>query len=116
MRIGASGRFRSARPLSVPWLSRSNASTRGLLFQLATAAGDDQTRHSTSNGRGTSHANQMIGARAQALGWFGRVREARQVYEDAARLAERRDFPDVGTNHLACATAMELVYGNAIAH
>src|SRR4029450_13970529 len=43
---------------------------------------------------------------------FGRARAARQVYEEAATLTERRDFPDVGTNHLAWATAMELAYGN----
>ena len=88
--------------------------TRRLLFQLALAAGDDQSAAEHLEwARDRPREFEMIGARAQALGWFGRVREARQVYEDAARLAERRDFPDVGTNHLAWATAMELVYGNA---
>ena len=103
-----------ARPPSVPWLSVETLPTRRLLFQLAIAAGDDQTAAQHLEwARDKPREFEMIGARAQTLGWFGRVREARQVYEDAARLAERRDFPDVGTNHLAWATAMELVYGNA---
>ncbi len=87
--------------------------TRRLLYQLATAAGEERSAAQHLEwARDKPREFDMIGARAQALGWLGRVREARQVYEEAARLAERRDFPDVGTNHLAWATAMELAYGN----
>ena len=54
----------------------------------------------------------MVGARAQVAGWAGRVDEARRLYEQAARLAERRNLADVGTSHLAWATWMEVAYGN----
>ena len=110
------GRFDDARKTAerAVALEIETLPTRRLLFQLAIAAGDDQSAAQHLEwARDKPREFEMIGARAQALGWFGRVREARQVYEDAARLAERRDFPDVGTNHLAWATAMELVYGNA---
>jgi DNA-binding winged helix-turn-helix (wHTH) protein/tetratricopeptide (TPR) repeat protein len=87
--------------------------TRCLLYQLATATGEEKSAAQHLEwARDKPREFDMIGARAQTLGWLGRVREARQVYEEAGRLAERRDFPDVGTNHLAWATAMELAYGN----
>ena len=87
--------------------------TRRLLYQLAVAAGDDDTaaRH-LDWARDKPREFDMIGARAQVAGWSGRVREARQLYEDATRMAELRNLPDVGTSHLAWATSMELAYGN----
>ena len=54
----------------------------------------------------------MIGARAQATAGPA-ASEARQLYEDAARLAELRNLPDVGTSHLAWAMSMELAYGTS---
>src|SRR5262245_63956955 len=57
----------------------------------------------------------MVGARAQVAAWSGKVREARQLYEDAARMAELRKLRDVATSYLAWATFMELAYGNGVA-
>jgi hypothetical protein len=54
----------------------------------------------------------MVGARAQVCGWLGKVRDARLLYKDAARMAELRNLADVGSSHLAWATWMELAYGN----
>jgi len=87
--------------------------TRRLLFQLALIDGDEDSaaRHLEWT-RDKPREFDMVGARAQAAGWSGRVREARQHYEDAARMAEQRDLADVGTSHLAWATSLELAYGN----
>jgi DNA-binding winged helix-turn-helix (wHTH) protein/tetratricopeptide (TPR) repeat protein len=86
--------------------------TRRLLYQLALMAGDDESaaRH-LEWARDRPREFDMIGARAQAAAWSGRVREARQLHEDAARMAESRHLPDVGTSHLASAATMEVAYG-----
>ncbi len=87
--------------------------TRRLLYQLAVIAGDQESasRH-LDWARDRPREFDMIGARAQATGWSGRVREARQLYEEAAGMAERCHLSDVGTSHLAWATSMEVAYGN----
>jgi DNA-binding winged helix-turn-helix (wHTH) protein/tetratricopeptide (TPR) repeat protein len=87
--------------------------TRRLLYQLAMIAGDQESasRH-LDWARDRPREFDMIGARAQATGWSGRVREARQLYEEAAGMAERCHLSDVGTSHLAWATSMEVAYGN----
>jgi DNA-binding winged helix-turn-helix (wHTH) protein/tetratricopeptide (TPR) repeat protein len=88
--------------------------TRRLLYQLAVAGGDEQAAAAHVDwARDKPREFDMLGARAQAAAWSGRVSEARQLYEDAARMAEVRNFTDVGTSHLAWATSMELAYGNA---
>ncbi len=88
--------------------------TRRLLYQLALIARDDHAAASHLEwARDKPREFDIVGARAQAAGWSGRVREARQLYQEAARLAELRNLPDVGISHLAWSTAMELVYGNA---
>jgi DNA-binding winged helix-turn-helix (wHTH) protein/tetratricopeptide (TPR) repeat protein len=87
--------------------------TRRLLYQLAVAAGDEQAALAHLDwARDRPREFDMVGARAQAAGWSGRVREARELYEQAARMAERRNFPDIGASHLAWSTVMELAYGN----
>ncbi len=88
--------------------------TRRLLFQLAVLAGDEAAAaHHLDWARGNSREFDMIGAQAQAAGFAGDVREARRLYEETARMAERAHLPDVATGHLAWATAMELAYGNS---
>jgi tetratricopeptide (TPR) repeat protein len=87
--------------------------TRRLMYQLAVLDGDEQAALTHLQwARDRPREFDMVGARAQAVGWSGRVREARQLYEDAARIARLRNLPDVGTSHLAWATSMELAYGN----
>jgi DNA-binding winged helix-turn-helix (wHTH) protein/tetratricopeptide (TPR) repeat protein len=87
--------------------------TRRLLYQLALIAGDDQSARRHSDwARDKPREFEMIAARAQAAGWCGKVRDARQLYEEAARMAELRHLPDVGTGHLAWAAWMELAFGN----
>lgn len=87
--------------------------TRRLLYQLAVIDGDvEGAQRHLDWAKDRPREFDMIGAHAQVLGWAGRVREARDLYEEAARQAERRNLADVGTNHLAWATWMELAYGN----
>src|SRR5215471_13129588 len=87
--------------------------TRRLLYQLAMLAGDKEeaARH-VESGRDRPREFEIVGARAQVAACAGRVREARELYERTAQMAESRNLPDVGSNHLAWATCMELVYGN----
>jgi eukaryotic-like serine/threonine-protein kinase len=87
--------------------------TRRLLYQLAIMAGDEQAagRH-LEWARDNSREFDMVGARAQAAGFAGKVREARQLYEETARMAERANLPGVATGNLAVAVSMELCYGN----
>lgn len=86
--------------------------TRRLLYQLAVMDGDDASamRH-FAWARGKPREFDMIGARAQASGWFGRLREARELYKDVDRAAALRSLPEAGTNHLAWAASMELTFG-----
>jgi hypothetical protein len=87
--------------------------TRRLLYEVAVMAGDEEAaiRH-RDWARDKPREFDMVKARAQVAGWFGRVSEARQQYEEAARMAELRNLADVATSHLAWATWMELAYGN----
>jgi tetratricopeptide (TPR) repeat protein len=88
--------------------------TRRLLYQLALIAGDERAAaRQLEWARNNSREFDMVGARAQAAGFAGRVREARTLYEEAARMAERAGLPDVGRGHLVWATSTELAYGNA---
>jgi DNA-binding winged helix-turn-helix (wHTH) protein/tetratricopeptide (TPR) repeat protein len=109
------GRFDEARETAerAAALEIETLPTRRLLYQLAIAAGDEQAaaRH-LGWARDRPREFDLVGARAQAAAWFGRVREARQLYEDATGMAELRNLPDVGTSHLAWATSMELACGN----
>jgi DNA-binding winged helix-turn-helix (wHTH) protein/tetratricopeptide (TPR) repeat protein len=109
------GRFDDARATAAQAVERGveTLPTRRLLYQLAILAGDDEAaaRH-FDWARDRPREFDMIGARAQAAAWSGRVADARVFYENAARLAELRHLPDVATNHLAWATAMEIAYGN----
>ena len=109
------GRFDDARKTAerAVALDIETLPTRRLLYQLAVIAGDLQAaaRH-YDWARDRPREFDMVGARAQASAWSGGVREAGQLYEDAVRLAELRNLPDVGTSHLAWASSMELVFGN----
>lgn len=109
-----SGRFADARQVAEQAVAREleTLPTRRLLYQLAVMAGDTQeaVRHLDWS-RDQPREFDMIGARAQVHGWFGRVASARQLYEDTVRMAELRNLPDVGTGHLAWALSMELIYG-----
>ena len=109
-----SGRFAEARQVAEQAVAREveTLPTRRLLYQLAVIAGDAQeaVRHLDWS-RDQPREFDMIGARAQVHGWFGRVASARQLYEDTVRMAELRNLPDVGTGHLAWALSMELTYG-----
>jgi eukaryotic-like serine/threonine-protein kinase len=87
--------------------------TRRLLYQLAVLRGDHEAaRRHAEWARDKPREFDMVGARAQVLGWSGRVGEAWLLYEDAVRLAELRNLADVGTGQLARATWMDLAYGD----
>jgi DNA-binding winged helix-turn-helix (wHTH) protein/tetratricopeptide (TPR) repeat protein len=87
--------------------------TRRLLYQLAVIDGNEEAAAMHLEwARDKPREFDIVGARAQVNGWLGRVTEARALYEDAARMSDLRNLPDVGTSHLAWATSMELAYGN----
>jgi DNA-binding winged helix-turn-helix (wHTH) protein/tetratricopeptide (TPR) repeat protein len=109
------GRFDAARETAekAVALHIETVPTRRLLYQLAVLEGDEREADKHLEwGRHKPREFDLIGARAQAMAWFGRVHDARQLYEDAARMAELRNLPDVGTSHLAWASAMYLAYGD----
>jgi DNA-binding winged helix-turn-helix (wHTH) protein/tetratricopeptide (TPR) repeat protein len=109
------GRFDEARRVAerAVALEIETLPTRRLLYQLATIEGDEEAalRH-LEWARDKPREFEMVAARAQALACAGRVSEARQLYEEAARTAELRALGDVGTGHLAWASWMEMAYGN----
>jgi DNA-binding winged helix-turn-helix (wHTH) protein/tetratricopeptide (TPR) repeat protein len=87
--------------------------TRRLLYQLALIAGDECTAAKQLEwARDRPREFDIVGARAQATGWAGKVAEARALYDQAAQMAETRHLPDVGTSHLAARLSMEWAYGN----
>jgi DNA-binding winged helix-turn-helix (wHTH) protein/tetratricopeptide (TPR) repeat protein len=87
--------------------------TRRLLYQLAVMAGDEAAAAQQLEwARNKAREFDMVGVRAQAAAFGGRVREARELYEQTLQMAERAGLPDVGTGHLAAAMSMDLAYGN----
>ncbi len=90
--------------------------TRRLLYQLALLAGNtEEAAQHVEWGRDRPREFEIVGARAQVAAYFGKVREAIELYEETARMAEFRNLADVGTNHLAWASWMEMAYGNTVA-
>jgi DNA-binding winged helix-turn-helix (wHTH) protein/tetratricopeptide (TPR) repeat protein len=109
------GRFADARKTAerAVALRVETLPTRRLLYQLAVLDGDQTAAaEHLAWGRDRPREFDLIGARAQAAGCAGQVREARRCYEDSARMAEVRNLADVGTSHLAWATWMEVAFGN----
>jgi DNA-binding winged helix-turn-helix (wHTH) protein/tetratricopeptide (TPR) repeat protein len=109
------GRFEEARRTaeSAVALRIETLPTRRVLYQLALMAGDEQlAARQLEWARNNSREFDMVGARAQAAGFTGRLREARELYEETVRMAERASLRDVGTGHLAVAASLELTYGN----
>jgi DNA-binding winged helix-turn-helix (wHTH) protein/tetratricopeptide (TPR) repeat protein len=87
--------------------------TRRLLYHLAMSKGDHEAaRKHAEWARDKPREFDMVGARAQVLGWSGQVHEAWLLYERAVRLAELRHLENVGTTQLAWATWMHMAYGN----
>jgi tetratricopeptide (TPR) repeat protein len=87
--------------------------TRRLLYQLAIMAGDEKTAATHIEwGRDRPREFEIVAARAQVAGSSGKVRQARELFDETVRLADARNLADVGTNHLSSATWMEMAYGN----
>jgi DNA-binding winged helix-turn-helix (wHTH) protein/tetratricopeptide (TPR) repeat protein len=110
-----SGQFAQARWTAEQAVARQieTLPTRRLLYQLALIAGEpDEARRHLEWAKDHAREFDMIGAHAQATAWSGKVGEARQLYESAARMAEQRNLADVGNSHVAWASSMELAYGN----
>ena len=109
------GRFAEARRTAEEAVARNieTLPTRRLLYQLAILEGDDvQAAQHIEWSRDRPREFEIVGCRAQIAGCFGRVNEARQLYEETVRMAEFRNLGAVGTNHLAWASWMEMAFGN----
>ena len=109
------GNFDEARKTAEQAVQKSieTLPTRRLLYQLAVLGGDEEeaARH-LEWGRDRPREFEIVGARAQVAAWHGKVREARALYEQTARMADSRNLSDVGSSHFAWASWMELAYGN----
>jgi DNA-binding winged helix-turn-helix (wHTH) protein/tetratricopeptide (TPR) repeat protein len=90
--------------------------TRRLFYQLAVLAGDaDAACQHVEWARDKPREFEIVAARAQVAGCFGKLQEARGLYEQTVQMAEQRNLADVATNHLSAATWIEMAYGNAAA-
>ena len=109
------GQFDEARRTAEEAVARKieTVPTRRLLYQLAILEGDDvSAAQHIEWSRDRPREFEIVGCRAQIAGCFGRVSEAGQLYEETVRMAEFRNLGAVGTNHLAWASWMEMVFGN----
>lgn len=109
------GRFGDARETAERAVSLGieTLPTRRLLYQLSVTAGDaTAAAQHLAWAKDRPREFDIVGAHAQTTGSSGKVRESRELYEQAARLAENSHFADAGTNHLAWATWRELAYGD----
>ena len=87
--------------------------TRRLLYQLAMLAGDeDEAKWHLEWGRDRPREFEFAAARAQVAAYAGNLDEARALYDQTAAMADARNLPEVGSNHLAAASWMELAFGN----
>jgi eukaryotic-like serine/threonine-protein kinase len=109
------GRFDEARRIAEQAVALGVATlpTRRLLYQVAVRAGDEGAAASQIEwAKDRPREFDMVGARAQVLGWSGRVREAWVCFENAARMAQSQNLSAAGSGYLAWATWMDLAYGN----
>src|SRR5262245_47640366 len=109
------GRFDEARRTAeqAVELNIETLPTRRLLYQLAILDNDEETakRH-LEWGRDKPREFEFVAARAQVAACSGRLREARELYEETARMADARNLAEAGSNHLAAAVWMEIAFGN----
>jgi predicted ATPase len=109
------GNFGEARNIAEEAVRRNIATlpTRRLLYQLAVLAGDEaDAKRQLECCRDKPREFEIVAARAQIAACFGRLQEARQLYEQTVMMADTRKLSDVGSGHLACASWMDLAYGN----
>jgi tetratricopeptide (TPR) repeat protein len=109
------GRFEEARKTAEQAVSLKvdTMPTRVLLYLLEESAGDrEAAARLLEKAKADPQEFDIIGARAQVSASRGRVREARQLYEEAVRLAEQRNLAEAATAYLARASGMDLAYGN----
>jgi DNA-binding winged helix-turn-helix (wHTH) protein/tetratricopeptide (TPR) repeat protein len=87
--------------------------TRRLLYQLAILEDDqDDAKRHLESCRDKPREFEIVAARAQVAACSGKLSEARQLYEQTAVMADARCLADVGSSHLACATWIDLAFGN----
>jgi DNA-binding winged helix-turn-helix (wHTH) protein/tetratricopeptide (TPR) repeat protein len=109
------GNFDAARETAEEAVRRNieTLPTRRLLYQLAVLAGDEEeARRQLECCRDKPREFEIVAARAQIAACSGKVRDAHQLYEQTALVADARNLPDVGNSHLACASWMALAFGN----
>jgi len=109
------GRFDEARRIAeqAVELNIETLPTRRLLYQLAILDNDEEAakRH-LEWGRDKPREFEFVAARAQVAACSGKLREARELYEETACMADARNLAEAGSNHLAAAVWMEMAFGN----
>src|SRR5215467_571890 len=109
------GNFDEARKTAEEAVKRNieTLPTRRLLYQLAILADDhdDASRH-LEWCRDKPREFEMVAARAQIAACSGKVREAHELFEQTAAMADARNLADVGSGHLASASWMDLAFGD----
>lgn len=90
--------------------------TRRLLYQLAIMTEDlKAAAEHVEWCRDKPREFEVVAARAHVAARSGKLRQARELYDESAAMAGLRNLADVGTNHLSSLTWTELVYGNSAA-
>jgi DNA-binding winged helix-turn-helix (wHTH) protein/tetratricopeptide (TPR) repeat protein len=110
------GRFDEARRTAerAVELNIETLPTRRLLYQLAVLAGDEEAAAAHLEwGRDKPREFEIVAAQAQVAGCSGRLRDARELFEKTAQMAECRNLANAGNSYLAWATWMEMAYGNS---
>jgi DNA-binding winged helix-turn-helix (wHTH) protein/tetratricopeptide (TPR) repeat protein len=109
------GDFEAARKTAEEAVKRNieTLPTRRLLYQLAVLADDEEeARRQLECCRDKPREFEIVAARAQMAACSGKLREAHELYEQTALMADARNLADVGSSYLTWASWMDLAFGN----
>ena len=109
------GRFDDARRIAqrAVDLKIETLPTRRLLYLLAVVDGDSgAAARQLEWARGRTREFDMVGAQAQVAAYAGRLRDARQLYYQAMRMAQAANLGEVAIGYQARVGWMEAIYGN----
>src|SRR5262249_46950450 len=74
--------------------------------------GGEPAKRDLEWGRDKPREFELVAARAQVAACSGKLREARELYQETAWMADARNLAEAGSHHLAAAVWMEMAFGN----